>query len=224
MAANQNQDLFGNANQTVNLYAQDGQVKKVTLGSKGELSLEDTQWLNQHGGAMPLNQVPLEERAFIRQTPESVAARRQSPLNQGGNQGGQGISGQGQGGMQQGGIQGGQGISGQGQSGISGQGQGQGGGAANFAHANSTITLYAQDGQTKQATLGDKGELLFDDVQWLNQHGGAMPLDQVPQQDKAFIRQNPATVAARRQNFQSGGGFGARGNVGNVGNTNVPGQ
>jgi len=205
MAANQNQDLFANANQEVNLYAQDGQVKKVTLGSKGELSFEDTQWLNQHGGAMPLNQVPLEERAFIRQTPESVAARRQSPLNQGGIQGGQGISGQGQGGMQQ---------QPQSQQGISGP---TGGGAANFAHANSTITLYAQDGQTKQATLGDKGELLFDDVQWLNQHGGAMPLNQVPQEDKAFIRQNPATVAARRQNFQ--GGVGA----GNVG-TNVPGQ
>jgi hypothetical protein len=203
-AAQQGQQLFGNANQEVNLYAQDGQVKKVTLGSKGELSFEDTQWLNQHGGAMPLNQVPLEERAFIRQTPESVAARRGVPLNQ------QGISGQ-SGGQQP--SQ--QGVQQQSQQGISGQGQGPtGGGAANFAHANSTITLYAQDGQTKQATLGDQGELLFDDVQWLNQHGGAMPLNQVPQEDKAFIRQNPATVAARRQNFQGG----------NFNTTNVPGQ
>jgi len=204
-AAQQGQQLFGNANQQVNLYAQDGQVKKVTLGAKGELSFEDTRWLNQHGGAMPLNQVPLEERAFIRQTPESVAARRGVPFNQ------QGISGQG--------VQQQTQTQRQSQQGISGQGQGPiGGGAANFAHANQTITLYAQDGQTKQATLGDKGELLFDDVQWLNQHGGAMPLDQVPQQDKAFIRQNPATVAARRQNFQ--GGVGA----GNVNATNVPGQ
>jgi len=60
------------------------------------------------------------------------------------------------------------------------------------------ITLYAADGNTKQCQTNEHGELTLEDTQWLNSHGGALPLNQVPQQDKCCIRQNASSVEARR--------------------------
>jgi hypothetical protein len=75
----------------------------------------------------------------------------------------------------------------------------------NIIEQTKTVTLYAQDGSTKQITTNEHGELTLEDTRWLNAHGGALPLNQVPQQDKCCIRQNGASVEARRQNnFQQG--------------------
>jgi len=62
--------------------------------------------------------------------------------------------------------------------------------------------LYAQDGSIKQCSTTEHGELTLEDTRWLNAHGGALPLNQVPQQDKACIRQNYSSVEARRQGGQ----------------------
>ncbi len=81
---------------------------------------------------------------------------------------------------------------------------------ANYAggpgpHANSTITLYAQkwvisflkifkwvvylcfSGQTKQTTTNANGAISENDRQWLANNGGALPIWEVPAQDKAIV-------------------------------------
>jgi len=68
---------------------------------------------------------------------------------------------------------------------------------SNF-HKSTNINLYAKDGSIKQCMTDEHGELSFEDTRWLNAHGGALPLNQVPQIDKACIRQNAANVEIRR--------------------------
>jgi len=63
---------------------------------------------------------------------------------------------------------------------------------ANYAggagpNKNQNITLYAQDGSTKQSQTDGNGAISNEDRQWLSQHGGALPINQVPQQDKAIV-------------------------------------
>ncbi|CAF4287732.1 unnamed protein product, partial [Rotaria sordida] len=74
---------------------------------------------------------------------------------------------------------------------------------ANYAggpgpHANTTITLHAQNGQTRQATTDANGAISDADRQWLADNGGAMPISQVPPQDKAIV--GTGTGAAARMN------------------------
>jgi len=172
---NQNNASFLHENQTITLYAQDGSSKQCETNDNGELKFEDTQWLNSHGGALPLNQVPQQDKACIRQSSSSVEARRAGNLNSGGF----GFGGNNQ----------------NNQNNNSGFG---GGSNINNIEQRKTITLYAQDGSTKQCETNEHGELSLEDTQWLNSHGGALPLNQVPQQDKACIRQSASSVEARR--------------------------
>jgi len=63
---------------------------------------------------------------------------------------------------------------------------------ANYAggagpNRNQNITLYAQDGQTKQSQTDENGAISEEGRTWLSQHGGALPIDQIPQQDKALV-------------------------------------
>jgi len=63
---------------------------------------------------------------------------------------------------------------------------------ANYAggsgpNANQNITLYAQDGSTKQALTNDNGAITNEDRKWLSEHGGALPISQVPSQDKCIV-------------------------------------
>ncbi|CAF0949359.1 unnamed protein product [Rotaria sordida] len=72
---------------------------------------------------------------------------------------------------------------------------------ANYAggpgsHANTTITLHAQNGQTRQTTTDTNGAISDADRQWLADNGGAMPISQVPPQDKAIV--GTGTGAAAR--------------------------
>ncbi|CAF1508399.1 unnamed protein product, partial [Rotaria sordida] len=72
---------------------------------------------------------------------------------------------------------------------------------ANYAggpgpHANTTITLHAQNGQTRQTTTDTNGTISDADRQWLADNGGAMPISQVPPQDKAIV--GTGTGAAAR--------------------------
>ena len=59
-----------------------------------------------------------------------------------------------------------------------------GGTGPNF---NQNITLYAQDGSTKQAMTDANGAITNEDRQWLSDHGGALPISQVPSKDKAIV-------------------------------------
>jgi len=168
-----------NQNQNITLYAQDGSTKQCETNDNGELKFEDTQWLNSHGGALPLNQVPQQDKACIRQSSSSVEARRAGNLNSGGG--------------------GGFGFGGNNENNQNNNNSGFGGGSnINNIEQRKTITLYAQDGSTKQCETNEHGELSLEDTQWLNSHGGALPLNQVPQQDKACIRQSASSVEARR--------------------------
>ncbi|CAF4437176.1 unnamed protein product, partial [Adineta steineri] len=63
---------------------------------------------------------------------------------------------------------------------------------ANYAggpglHPNSTITLHAQNGQTKRTNTDANGAISDADRQWLADNGGALPISQVPPQDKAIV-------------------------------------
>ncbi|CAF4901181.1 unnamed protein product [Rotaria sp. Silwood1] len=63
---------------------------------------------------------------------------------------------------------------------------------ANYAggpglNPNSTVTLHAQNGQTRQTTTDANGAISDADRQWLADNGGAMPISQVPPQDKAIV-------------------------------------
>jgi len=197
---------FGNENARVQLHAKDGMSREVQLGENGELSQQDTQWLNQHGGALPLNQVPQQDKAFIRQNPGSVAARwtntnmgnptmnnpnpnmnnpNRNMNNPNMNNPNPNMNTNTNWSRQN-----------QQMSNVYGKG-------------NADINLYAQDGSVRQVRLNEKGEIGVGDEQWLNQHGGGLPLNQVPQKDKAFVRQNADDVAAR--------GFTPSGSTGNLG-------
>jgi hypothetical protein len=185
---NQNQNTtFLHENTTITLYAQDGSTRQVQTNENGELSLEDTQWLNSHGGGLPLDQVPQQDKACIRQSAASVEARRTNNVFNGGGRSFEFNSN------------------------------------TNIIEQKKQITLYAQDGSTRQAQTNENGELSLQDTQWLNSHGGALPLDQVPQQDKACIRQSGASVEARRTNnvFNGGGSFEFNSNINNQQRSNI---
>jgi hypothetical protein len=63
---------------------------------------------------------------------------------------------------------------------------------ANYAggagpNKNQNITLYAQDGSTKECMTDDNGAITIEDRNWLAQHGGALPISQVPSKDKCIV-------------------------------------
>jgi len=59
-----------------------------------------------------------------------------------------------------------------------------------FVKVNKKINLYARDGNKKEVETNENGELFEQDLQWLNEHGGSLPLSQIPDQDKAFVKQS----------------------------------
>jgi hypothetical protein len=158
---NQNQGSNFHKSANINLYAKDGSIKQCMTDENGELKFEDTKWLNAHGGALPLNQVPQQDKACIRQNAANVEIRRgildDKQIDESSNNNN------------------------------------------NIIEQKKQINLYAQDGSIKQCMTNEHGELTLEDTRWLNAHGGALPLNQVPQQDKACIRQNYSSVEARRQ-------------------------
>jgi len=181
------------------LYAQNGQTKQTTTDANGAISEADRQWLANNGGALPISQVPAQDKAIVG-TGTGAAAHMVGDTHQIGtkpldnrppgsfnpNSGtlagnanddvlhhSSGVRNQ-PGGSTQGGI---------------GPYQRT---PANYAggpgpHANSTITLYAQNGQTKQTTTDANGAISEADRQWLANNGGALPISQVPAQDKALV-------------------------------------
>jgi len=167
---NQNQGSNFHKSSNINLYAKDGSIKQCMTDEHGELSFEDTRWLNAHGGALPLNQVPQIDKACIRQNAANVEIRR--------------------------------GILDDKQIGGDQQSSNNNNNNNNIIEQKKTINLYAQDTSIKQCETNEHGELTLEDTRWLNAHGGALPLNQIPQQDKACIRQNYSSVEARRQGGQ----------------------
>ncbi|CAF1170646.1 unnamed protein product, partial [Didymodactylos carnosus] len=74
---------------------------------------------------------------------------------------------------------------------------------ANYAggpgpHANTQITLHAQNGQTKQTTTDAQGAISDQDRQWLADNGGALPISSIPPEDKAVV--GTGTRAASQMN------------------------
>jgi hypothetical protein len=188
-----------NANAQITLYAQNGQTKQTTTDANGAISDADRQWLANNGGALPISEVPAHDKAIVG-TGTGAAAHMAGDTHQIGtkpldnrapgsyNQN----SGSPSGNNNQDLLQHSSGVRNQ------PGGSAQGGigpyqrTPANYAggpgpNANAQITLYAQNGQTKQTTTDANGAISDADRQWLANNGGALPISEVPAQDKAIV-------------------------------------
>jgi hypothetical protein len=143
-------------NQTITLYAQDGSTKQAQTDQFGAVSWEDRQWLADHGGALPINMVPQQDKAIVGKGTVATNLGINAP---------------------QGNFQGNP---------VTGRTPGSYAGGAG-PHQRQVITLYAQDGSTKQSQTDQFGAISSEDRQWLADHGGALPVNMVPQQDKAIV-------------------------------------